>query len=417
LFAFIALFLFANAQLSVKGRFEPLRNLGSSFVQRLAPLDNQRLRFEEDNSHGGYQFGYPMDLVLNSDSAGEWTRLSSGGLVWTLTLKSSTALSLGVTFENFALPEGSELYLMGEDVVKGAYTSLNNPENGLFTTFPIDGSHLTIQYFHPVEQKMNLPVFKIIKVTHGYKSVLGFGSSGRCNINSACDDGTWSDQIRSVGMLLSSFGSRFCSGALINNVANDKTQLFLTANHCSVGTSDLIMFNYQSPQCSPNADGQTDKVVGKIAKLASNANSDFTIVQIGEEIPQSWNVYLSGFSAENVPPKSMVGIHHPSGDVKKICYANKAGVADRWSAAEPGLWHWRVTSWDEGTTEPGSSGSPLFDQSQRIIGQLHGGAASCTNVNGYDSYGAVWASWSVGLSKYLDPQNTGLKSSNGTNLY
>ena len=35
--------------------------------------------------------------------------------------------------------------------------------------------------------------------------------------------------------------------------------------------------------------------------------------------------------------------------------------------------HVRVEDWDLGTTEGGSSGSPLFDQNHRVIGQLHGG--------------------------------------------
>ena len=44
----------------------------------------------------------------------------------------------------------------------------------------------------------------------------------------------------------------------------------------------------------------------------------------------------------------------------------------------PGDTHWFVAAWDEGMTEGGSSGSPVFDDSQRIRGQLHGGYASCS---------------------------------------
>ena len=36
--------------------------------------------------------------------------------------------------------------------------------------------------------------------------------------------------------------------------------------------------------------------------------------------------------------------------------------------------HWRL-NWDEGGTEGGSSGSPLFDD-ENIVGQLHGGSES-----------------------------------------
>jgi lysyl endopeptidase len=149
--------------------------------------------------------------------------------------------------------------------------------------------------------------------------------------------------------------------------------------------------------------------------LAGNVYSDFTLVLIGEPIPASWNVYLSGISAENVAPTSMTGIHHPSGDVKKISHARKAGVPDRWSASEPGFWHWRVTTWDDGTTEPGSSGSPLFDQNAHIVGQLHGGTASCFN-NAWDAYGATWASWRNGLGSWIDPSGTGSLIVNGTDF-
>ena len=68
--------------------------------------------------------------------------------------------------------------------------------------------------------------------------------------------------------------------------------------------------------------------------------------------------------------------------------------------------HWRVADWEDGTTEPGSSGSPLFDADHRIVGQLHGGEASCSyNVNDY--YGKFSTSWNNGLSGWLDPNNTG----------
>lgn len=410
---FATVFLIANAHLASKGFFLPTTRT-SSKVYRLPPLDNNLLISEEDGSHGGYQFGKTLDFFLNSNEDGEWT-FQNGANVWTCTIRSGSAKSIGLTFKGLKIPFGGELYLVGESKILGAYTFNNTALNTqFFTTFPLEGSYVTIQYFQPIELNY-LPELNIVKATHGYRSILGFGSSGKCNINVACDDGEWSNQIRSSGMLLSGFGSRFCSGALINNIARDKTQYFLTANHCSVDSQDLIMFNYQSPQCSPNTDGNTDSVIGGIVRLASNVYSDFTIVEITEPIPKAWNVYLSGFSAENIAPKSMVGIHHPSGDVKKISYANKAGIPDRWNTAEPGLWHWRVSSWDDGTTEPGSSGSPLYDQNKRIIGQLHGGAASCAN-KAYDSYGAVWASWANGLSKYLDPQATGSKSVDGENL-
>ena len=71
---------------------------------------------------------------------------------------------------------------------------------------------------------------------------------------------------------------------------------------------------------------------------------------------------------------------------------------------------WWIDNWEAGVTEPGSSGSPLFDQNHRIIGQLYGGAAACSgsvNNGAYDFYGRFNVSWGLGVSEYLDPSNSG----------
>jgi hypothetical protein len=75
---------------------------------------------------------------------------------------------------------------------------------------------------------------------------------------------------------------------------------------------------------------------------------------------------------------------------------------------------WQV-EWDRNTTtEGGSSGSPLFNQDHRIIGQLWGGGASCSNLSAPDYYGRLSNSWNPSgsnntnqLKFWLDPNNTG----------
>jgi PKD repeat protein len=70
------------------------------------------------------------------------------------------------------------------------------------------------------------------------------------------------------------------------------------------------------------------------------------------------------------------------------------------------------------TTEGGSSGCPQFDQNHRIVGQLHGGPASCTNVSS-DFYGKFSKSWENGttaasrLKDWLDPNNSGITALDG----
>jgi len=76
--------------------------------------------------------------------------------------------------------------------------------------------------------------------------------------------------------------------------------------------------------------------------------------------------------------------------------------------------HWRITSWSDGTTtEGGSSGSPIFDPTGHIVGQLHGGYAACGNTSS-DWYGKLGVSWNGGgsssnrLKDWLDPSNSGV---------
>jgi lysyl endopeptidase len=83
--------------------------------------------------------------------------------------------------------------------------------------------------------------------------------------------------------------------------------------------------------------------------------------------------------------------------------------------------HWEV-HWNQGITAGGSSGSPLFDNNRRIIGQLHGGASYCSTPTAPDFYGSFDQSWTGGgtfstqLSYWLDPSNSGAMTTNTTNV-
>lgn len=78
--------------------------------------------------------------------------------------------------------------------------------------------------------------------------------------------------------------------------------------------------------------------------------------------------------------------------MKKICREDDPVTQSTMSGADV----WMVADWDQGVTEPASSGSPLFNQNQLIVGQLYGGTAACsgTNDNGQDdNYGRLDVSW------------------------
>ncbi|MDA7716928.1 GEVED domain-containing protein [bacterium] len=97
--------------------------------------------------------------------------------------------------------------------------------------------------------------------------------------------------------------------------------------------------------------------------------------------------------------------------LKKISFDNDPSTISGYLGAS-GTTHWQITDWNDGTTEGGSSGSALFDQNKRIIGQLHGGYAACGNDRG-DWYGRLSVTY-PNICQWLSPGCT-TKVVNGYN--
>lgn len=233
-------------------------------------------------------------------------------------------------------------------------------------------------------------------------------------------------------MVILDDGTRWCSGSLVNNAEEDYTLYFLTAFHCgdlnapfgTISTVDIndieswiFMFNYESPTCS-NIDGPTFHTISGATYRSIRSTSDFLLVELSSIPPPNYYSYFAGWSRSSSTPSNTIGIHHPSGDIKKISFDDDPPTSINYLETTSGTSHWRFIDWDLGTTEGGSSGSPLFDQNHRIIGQLHGGYAACGN-NSSDWYGKFSVSWNGGgtsstrLKDWLDPNNTGATTMNG----
>lgn len=363
-----------------------------------------------------YRFGFNFDVNYNTSNSGEWTNLPNGDRVWRISFYSADAQTLNFLLQNFQLAEGANLFFYNEDksVVLGSFNHLNNRVHKNLSTMPIPGSKITLEFYEPKSVK-NQSSFNITRVTHGYRSLKvqtkAVGSSGNCNNNVVCAVGDdWRDQIRSVGIIIVG-GSGICTGSLINNTCEDKKPYFLTANHCTSGddvTTWNIGFNWESALCNSNNGYQNISLqsINVLALRAKKSGSDFALLELTQTPPPAYNVYYAGWDKTGNLPTSQVGIHHPAGDLKKISFDNNPATKSNFSGAST----WRVFSWDDGTTEGGSSGSPLFDQNKRIIGQLYGGQASCSN-SGSDYYGRFDISWNSGtsatneLKSWLDPNN------------
>lgn len=162
----------------------------------------------------------PFDLDIQKD--GVWEINSEAGFrVWRATVTSKSAKSLGLVFSDFYLPHEGELYVVGQEKILGAFVGdVNNKANGRFSTMPLTGEALLLEYYEPLlkdttakclaNEKLGFllgdksPLRKpamsqskpredqvrlaLSSVTHGFRPYTkNFGDSGSCNIDVACE--------------------------------------------------------------------------------------------------------------------------------------------------------------------------------------------------------------------------------------
>jgi hypothetical protein len=376
-----------------------------------------------------WRFGFNHPTLINSTSNGIWIQSKNGGLIWLVRIKCPEALTINLAFNQTEIPDGNELYVYNPDktFILGKFTQDHLYEGQLGTEL-VPGEEVIVEYYVPANhQKGNI---QINNVTHGYRTARefqekAFGSSGNCNLNVNCPQGgPWQQERNGVVMLVSG-NSGFCSGSLINNTLNNGKPYVLTANHCFSNPATWVFrFNWQSAGCNnPGAEPTFQYLNGAVLRSRASA-SDFCLVEItgglqGGTVPAAFTPYFSGWDNSGNTPTSAVGIHHPAGDIKKISFENDPLISTSFGGS-PANSHWGVTGWDEGVTEGGSSGSPLFDQNHRIIGQLHGGASACGAPVLSDEYGKISYSWTPAssdstnqLKYWLDPTQSNATFVNG----
>ncbi|MFT5103479.1 MAG: lysyl endopeptidase [Candidatus Latescibacterota bacterium] len=412
----------------------------------LPPLDLRVVRVEDSindlDKTLPWRYGITRPVDLNTETSGVWTELSNGDRIWRVAIRSPYAINMSVNFSDFYMPEGARLQMYNDDQTdySASYSKKQNrPTNNLGSWF-VRGDVIWIEYYEPVNVNENFQL-AISSIIHGYRlgkvnqfvrSQRGLNDSGDCNYDVNCPVGVDFDPIKDVvkkTVALLNLGNGYlCSASLVNNTALDKKPFLLTANHCLENSNpDLwsIRFNWMSPSpicaaAEESLDIQSNFTMSGAQLRASNSRSDFALVELFNPIPESWDVAFAGWDSTDDLPEYEVGIHHPNGDIMKICRDDSGAVKDTANGTEVwligGVSVGSGDGWELGTTESGSSGSPLFDQNGRIIGQLYAGQSFCVdneNNDDYDIYGRFGVSWNDGsnsssrLKDWLDPINIG----------
>ncbi|MCZ6835815.1 MAG: choice-of-anchor J domain-containing protein [Planctomycetota bacterium] len=392
------------------------------------------LQFEDEireEQNLPYRFAVPNDVRYTPDGSGTWEQVDPETSMWRLRLIAPDAKSINLGFTKYNMPEGGTLFVYATDLshtIRG-FTEADNEDHGELWTPPIAASDIIIEVTVPTIAKNDL-VLELSKVNHGYRGFYAKASqnaqSGSCNVDVACPEGIgWEDQISGVA-LYAYDGAFQCTGFMVNNTAHNRKPFMMTAFHCGLSSGNvaslLVFWNYENSTCRTPGGGPSgstgdgpliDFNSGAIFR-ASWSVTDFTLVELDDELDPAFGVTLLGWDRSSATPTSAVGIHHPNLDEKRISHENNATMTtSNGGVTSPGDGNFiRVIDWDSGTTEVGSSGSPLFDQNNRVVGQLFGGGAACGN-NLSDWYGRFSRSWNGGgvvgvrLSDWLDPFGSG----------
>jgi len=421
----------ANAQIREKGTPEsfnlsnrkpieiPVFELDSLPLRQMLPEDQ---KFKIDN-----RYGIVSQCNINLKEKGEKTEIPGKGTIWQYKVDGRNALSLGLNFKTYNLPRGASVFMY--DTAKansqGAFTDQNNNSRHQLSIAEFPGNNLIIEYFEPLSPEFSGELV-LGSVSQAYVN-LESTTTTRVGIN--CPQGAnW--QTEKTGVCRMIFNdtkySYYCSGALINNVREDGTPYFLTANHCinteAEANTLVVYFNYENSSCS-SSDASTSQTLSGATLKSGSTYSDFSLLLLTEYPKEEYNAYFAGWDVQGNNPESGVCIHHPAGTPKCIATDNNPvtsyAYATKWTDSNGNTistttanTHWE-SNFDDGGTEGGSSGSPLFDKNKRIVGQLHGGTAT------QGLFGKLSLSWNYSgvyasqLAHWLDPDNTGKKVLDG----
>ncbi|HEY3389081.1 MAG TPA: trypsin-like peptidase domain-containing protein, partial [Prolixibacteraceae bacterium] len=401
----------------------------------MEPVDNDQLLFAEKqdpNNLKAFYFAKSFNVNISPESSGRWD-INGDMKIWRIGIHSKGAWSINLIFDKMIIPQEASLFIYSKDQKKvlGAFTSENEQSSGYFSTYPISGDEIVVEYNEPVKS-VYTGQLHISSVNHDYKNVFGtrpLGEAGLCNMDVYCPDAIpYAKEKQSVVSLIVA-GRELCTGTLVNNTRQDKTPYLLTAGHCIANAADaqttVFCFNYESPSCGngeSSLNGYADQTLSGAILKARSDSLDFALVQLETPPPAEFRPYFAGWSRAIVTPASTVAIHHPKGDVKKICKDNNAPTIDSYNADFLSNGFWKIGKWEIGTTETGSSGCALLNQNNLIVGSLTGGTATCTDPTNdlFAMFNKQWDHYKTSnmqLKAWLDPNGTGVSELSGFNPF
>jgi len=350
----------------------------------LEQLDARSLTLEPN------QIGVNRSVEVSPITRAQTFTNPDGSQIIVLIVKSAGASGIGVHFRNFALADGEEVYVYGtgsNSIVFGPFTDKGPWGSGEFWSGTVDGDTAVIEFYRKPDE--NGEGFAIFEISHilaeldwrlrpNEPDVLG------CQVDASCYGDREKDAVGRI--LFNDNGMFVCTGTLLNDLAQDRTPYFLTANHCvstqAVAQTVEVYWFYQTTGCNSGVLRSWIHSPPGANLLRAQRTNDFCLLRLLHNPPAG--AFFSGWSATaQSPGVSVFGLHHPGGFVPPTIdsYLRRPTgtiAVTNVSCTDTGLTDAYGIDWTSGTTEAGASGSGLFTSNGHyLVGVDSCGSQSC----------------------------------------
>ncbi|HEY8240284.1 MAG TPA: serine protease, partial [Kiritimatiellia bacterium] len=374
----------------------------------LRPILDQDRRDTSD-AKGPMRIGFfrdlPRRISVSPAQRGRWFNLPDGSQVWSLVLESPGAEGIRLRLANLNVPPGVQFMVFDATQPTMTYeyhTSTDSSGTTTFWTETTFSSKVALEFVVPPGVDASQLRFDIDRIVHVYVKLGDWGmpKEGNCHNDVTCYPAytTQAAGVAGIGSI-GEGGFLFCTGCLLaDGDPATVVNYFMTANHCVANSSEASTLEFywffQTSSCngSPPDPEDVPRTTGGADYLAGatrDAGSDFAFLRM-KQSPPGGVAYEGWSTAQLAANEAIAGIHHPDGTFKRISFGNFVKYAGNFTDVR----------WSSGVTEPGSSGSPLFNNAKLFVGQLYGGQSYCWRQNGIDEYGRFDITFPI-IKQYL----------------
>jgi len=331
-------------------------------------------------------------------SSGVLSPSADGGFIWAVAVRSEGAGAVRIHLEDVSLPDGAELYYFSQThEAFGPYSAFGPLGTGEFWTESVFGSEgiLQLRVAGPnAEAALKRVSFAITEVGHigsrfiddvvGEEDVTATSGSycgnPSCVLDASCFSVPQVSLARNAIALMEWIQGPYiytCSGGLINDNNPSQNNYFITANHCvsknNIAQSVEFYWQFDSIACKaacPQESGWPLKTVGSTLRKTGRT-ADFTLLQLNSNPPAGsvllgWTTTPVAFT--NGAPLYRISCPNFGGQVYSQHNVDTAvGTCSGWTRG-PRIYSRDIT----GAINGGSSGSPVINGSDQLVGQLSG---------------------------------------------